>query len=387
MALPTDFDARRLQKLAWTIPFKLAFAPVVVCGLAALVLSGGQYYGPTAGERFMQIWPWCVGIGLFFSVCGLMYGKGFAASATEMLSNDFGMTVLPETAPLTQRVHRMASELNLPKPRVAVMRTANAYAIGTSRNDAAVVIGLPLMEQLELEELDAIIGHELGHIVSGDMARMQMAAGFQTMIDNMISAGTRSGARQARKPLNAQLILLFGKLVQSTLFFLGKVLMMLQSRRREFVADAFGAAVTSPKAMAGALKKLNRIAADPSAKGHKYACLMFFGTGGSLLSTHPTLDERLHALEEGASVSRLITAGTGAKKAFQMTNVESFAKSASERMDQTQARVQAVGKRLNPLQLKKHAPSIEQITAVSEQHLYLLATGTCLMTFFIGLQL
>ena len=98
----------------------------------------------------------------------------------------FGVSYLAADHPLSQRVAALAKKVGLPAPSVGVVNVINAFAMGSSSSDAAVVLGLPLIQSFSDEELDAVIGHELGHIVSNDMLRMQFAEGFQSMLGKVL---------------------------------------------------------------------------------------------------------------------------------------------------------------------------------------------------------
>lgn len=325
MTIPAAFDGRRLRRRAWTVPFKLAFAPLAVA--AAVILSPVAVYWPWAflSEPFNvaayaigSIGPIPIGIAAVLSLCGLLMGLRFSSSASKVLAQRLGVRELGPESPLTQRVHRIAAALNLPPPKVATMpNTVNAYAIGSSIKDSAVVLGLPLVHGLSSDELDAVIGHELGHIVSGDMANMQMAAGFQSMVDGMLDGTTRVGAEvgrsQSRNSAVGALVYAAGQLIRGTVFLVSELLVKRQSRKREYVADAFGALAATPEAMASALRKLQTLSPGPASVPKAYQCLMFWNDGGSVFSTHPAFDRRITALQDGQHVRAVLAKGTGTR--------------------------------------------------------------------------
>lgn len=325
MTIPATFDGRRLRRHAWTVPFKLAFAPIAVA--AAVILWPVALDAPwaflTAPFRVTEyavqtIGPIPFGIAAFFALCGLLMGFRFSSSASRVLAARLGVRELGPDSPLTQRVHRIAASLNLPPPKVATMpTTVNAYAIGSSIKDSAVVLGLPLVHGLTSDELDAVIGHELGHIVSGDMANMQMAAGFQSMVDGLVDNTARVGAEvgksQSRSAMTGPLIYVFGQLLRKTVFLVSELMVKRQSRKREYVADAFGALAASPDAMASALQKLQTLGARAPSVPKAYQCLMFWNDGGSVFSTHPALGNRVGALQDGKHVRALLAKGTALK--------------------------------------------------------------------------
>lgn len=337
MALPSSFDGRRLRRHAWTIPFKLTFALLFAFYLLRIsphLFQNTQYVLLNLplflNWAVIESGPIPPAVAAFFGLCALGWGLGYANSASKALASSMGVTELGPESPLTQRVHRMARALDLPPPKVATMRATNAYAIGSSRKDSAVVIGLPLIHSLQEDELDAVIGHELGHIISGDMRRMQMAAGFQSMVDAMTDRASAVGARQASNRQTGLLIFLVGQLLRKTLFLISELLVKRLSRTREYTADAFGALLTSPDAMARALRKLHAEAPARAECNARYAYLMFWNKGGRLLSTHPTLERRLNAIERGRHLNRVIAKGTSAPGARIAALVGGAARSARQ---------------------------------------------------------
>lgn len=192
-----------------------------------------------------------------------------------------GIRLLPEDDEVTRRVHTMAGRLGLTtRPWVGIMPYNNAYAIGSSPSNALVVIGGPLLDTLSKVEVDAIIGHELGHVANNDMRRMGLARSFQNALVWYLGF---SNTLQR-----------FGRW---SLTWMSELYMLRLSRNREYWADAIGAALTSKEAMISALERLHGMP-DLSSFERKNARLMFRGRTSALLSTHPTLNERRRALEK-----------------------------------------------------------------------------------------
>lgn len=199
-----------------------------------------------------------------------------------------GIKLLNEDDPLAQRVYSLAARLGLKtRPWVGVMPHNNAYAIGANAANALVVIGQPLIDSLTEAEVDAIIGHELGHIANNDMRRMGLARSFQNSLVWYLGF-SKTLQRWARWLLT----------------WLSEFLVLSLSRRREFWADAIGAALTSKEHMIAALEKLHN-GPELSAFEREHARLMFRGLPGLLFSTHPTLRERRAALNSERFLKRI----------------------------------------------------------------------------------
>ena len=215
------------------------------------------------------------------------------------MSKAFGVTYLEPDHGITERVHGLARQLDLPPPIVGIMSAANAFAVGSDPNDSAVVLGQPLISRLSDDELDAVIGHELGHIAYGDMQSMQRTMGYQRMFVGLTSLTVflafQLGARTRQ---GAYLGYLYGRLLRHTLFFLTELALKGLSRRREYYADAVGAILTSPQAMQGALNKIHTMGGEPVKEEKRFGHLMFRGRArGHPFATHPSLQERCRALQ------------------------------------------------------------------------------------------
>lgn len=254
-----------------------------------LGLVGGSWAGLVWGSLISM--PVGIGFGvatgsllgglLAVPLWGTVWGLFGLGRQRENAVRAHGITLVNETDPLAQRVHGMAARLGLQiRPWVGVMRHNNAYAIGASADSALVVVGQPLLDNLTEAEVDAIIGHELGHVANNDMRRMGLARSFQNSLVWYLGF-SKTAQRWGRWVLT----------------WLSELFVLRLSRQREYWADAIGAALTSKADMIAALEKLHQ---DPylSDFEREHARLMFWGhAGGSLLCTHPTLAERRSALE------------------------------------------------------------------------------------------
>ncbi|MGP4804231.1 M48 family metalloprotease [Agrobacterium cavarae] len=286
------------------------------------------WFGLVAGSWAGLIWgslisaPLGVGIGVaagsafggFLAVplWGTVWGMIGLAKQRENAVRDHGITLLKDDHPLAQRVYALAARLGLPtRPWVGIMPHNNAYAIGASADNAMVVIGQPLLNTLNDDEVDAIIGHELGHIANNDMRRMGLAHSFQNALVWYLGFSEKA-QRWARWALT----------------WFSELYVLSLSRKREYWADAFGAALTSKEHMIAALEKLHNGPALSEFE-HDKARLMFRGIAkGSMLSTHPTLQERRAALQSETYVKLVRPLAAGeiiGKPAYLLPNVEDIA--------------------------------------------------------------
>lgn len=218
-------------------------------------------------------------------------------------------TTDPQLRRLRNVVEEMAIAAGMPVPRIFVLEQEegiNAFAAGYSPADAAVAVTRGALDNLTRAELQGVIGHELSHILNGDMRLNIRLMGilFGILVIAMIgrvltSARPRGGANKgvaAAAVIGLALVatgyvgLFFGRLIQASV-----------SRQREFLADASAVQFTrEPAGIAGALKKIAALQAGSRLHGdtQEIAHMLFAaGLPRHWLATHPPLVERIRAIE------------------------------------------------------------------------------------------
>ena len=249
------------------------------------------------------------------------------------LQNQLGVELVtddPRYAALVAEVNTMARAAGLKEVRhVGISRDEfNAFAFGFSRSQSAVVLGDELLRNLNREQVRSVIGHEIGHLVSGDtkLSTMLMTsdltyrkgilqpiskiAGYLGITFLAVGEPTYRHRESGVVNLVFQLIGLCFLLISSVVWILGRITLFFieiirsyHSRRREHRADVVGALLTSRASMVNALLALEnagtvRQPPDPFAtlKVINHASggtFRFFG----LLDTHPKTRKRIEFLE------------------------------------------------------------------------------------------
>ena len=209
-------------------------------------------------------------------------------------------------------VERLAHKANLPMPKVYVMNnpTPNAFATGRNPSHAAVAVTTGILEILNQDELEGVLGHELTHVKHRDILIGTIAAtlvGTITFIARMAGWAMMFGGRDED---DGDAIVSLILLILSPIIAL--LIQLAISRSREFLADAGGAAISGkPLALASALEKLEyandrvpmRNAGASSA--HMFIVNPLKGKSFSkLFSTHPSTEERIRRLQEMAAGRR-----------------------------------------------------------------------------------
>ncbi|MGE4349976.1 MAG: M48 family metallopeptidase [Candidatus Berkiella sp.] len=250
-------------------------------------------------------------------------------------------------------VEEMSIASGVPMPALYIMDKEmgiNAFVAGITPKDTVLVVTKGSLENLNREELQAVIGHEFSHIFNGDMKinirLMAILAGI-LLIGNVGSivlrgAGHSSGSkRRDGKGGGGVIIILLIALVMIIFgylgLFLGRIIKAAVSRQRELLADACSVQYTRyPQGLASAFKRMLILEQGSKLKSSQaeeinHLCFgeaMSFTFFNSLFATHPPLDQRIKAIDpygkytllnNTAQEEKLSGDVTGAKK----TNLES----------------------------------------------------------------
>lgn len=217
----------------------------------------------------------------------------------------------PGDAPHIHRVvEEMAAKANIPKPHIFLIPqdSPNAFATGRNPENAVVAITRGIVNTLNPDELRGVLAHELGHIANRDILIQTIAAvlaGAIVFIASILQFtaifGGMSDDEDGGNPL-AALAMAFLAPIAATL------IQMAISRSREYMADATGARLSDPLALAGALGKLDAasrqlpLAGSPATE-NMFIVNPFSGRrAASLFATHPPIEDRiarLHAMAQG----------------------------------------------------------------------------------------
>ena len=208
-------------------------------------------------------------------------------------------------------VKNLAENANLPMPKVYLIPETqpNAFATGRNPQHAVVAVTRGLVEYMDDSEISGVIGHELGHVKHRDILISTIAATFASAISfasrfAMYSgSGRRSDDNRNSNPFGFIFVLLAP--------VAALIVQMSISRKREFLADEFGAEVSgNPLYLRNALSKLEaysgkvRMNQDNPAYSHMFIVNPLAGLNSfaNLFSTHPPTRERIKRLEKMAGM-------------------------------------------------------------------------------------
>lgn len=216
-------------------------------------------------------------------------------------------------------VENLAIQTGVPTPKIYVIddMSLNAFATGYAPSHAAVATTRGLLETLDHAELEAVMAHEMGHILHRDIRVMLIAITMvgivQLMAELILRAVFRNlhmaGGRGRKNSGNAAGLLVIIAIVIWLISFVGAVFVQLGiSRRREFMADAESAHLTRhPDALISALRKISRDARVEVLDGKRSIAAMciadplqnkqdFWDKLSGLFATHPPIEHRISAL-------------------------------------------------------------------------------------------
>ena len=270
--------------------------------------------GYAVGYLFMNSGIWGVTVAM---IIGFIYALTMIFQSTEIVMSMNGAREVDrnEEPVLYHVVEDMAMVAQIPMPRVYVIDDAglNAFATGSNPENAAVAATTGLLDIMNREELEAVIGHEVSHIRNLDIRISTIAVALASAITLLSSMAGRmmwwGGASRSRRNSDRdsgglEVILLVISLLAIVLAPLAATLVQLAiSRQREFLADASSVELTrNPQGMINALLKLEN--SQPMTHHVDDASSALYindpqkrGFLKKLFYTHPPISERIERLK------------------------------------------------------------------------------------------
>ncbi len=204
---------------------------------------------------------------------------------------------------LVDTVKKLSEKAGIGMPEVAMYEgEPNAFATGAFRDSALVAVSTGLLESMSREEVEAVLGHEIGHVANGDMVTLTL---IQGVVNTFVIFLSRIIGYVVDKVIlkndRGQGIGFFVTVMVSQLLLgvFASMIVAWFSRKREFRADAASASLLgSPQPMVNALARLGGL--QPGALPQAMAASGISaapGGWGALFSTHPPIEQRIAALQ------------------------------------------------------------------------------------------
>ncbi|MYN08392.1 protease HtpX [Pseudoduganella aquatica] len=279
-------------------------AVMLVLSLVLSLLGIGR---PTAGGQLQMgsLLAFSLVVGFTGSIISLLISKPMAKWST-------GARVIDAPANSTEQwlvatVRQLAERAGIAMPEVAVYDgEPNAFATGAFKNSALVAVSTGLLQSMNRDEVEAVLGHEVAHIANGDMVTLTLIQGVVNtfvvflarvvgfFVDNMLRG--KDDQRSSGNGIGYMVTVFVCEIVFG---LLASIIVAWFSRQREFRADAGSARLLgSSVPMQHALARLGGL--EPGALPQNMAASGITGGGGwsALFSTHPPMEQRIAALQQ-----------------------------------------------------------------------------------------
>ena len=249
-------------------------------------------------------WGWMIAVIVGFNLLAYFFSAKMALASSR--ARPVSEQELPQVYAM---VRRLTMQMDMPMPSIHVIESAqpNAFATGRSPRHAAVAVTTGILQILDNDELEAVLGHELAHVRNRDILIGSIAAMIGAALSMVARMGFWFGGGDNRNnPLGA-----IGAIVSLIIApFAAMLIQFAISRTREFQADKSGAEITGrPLQLASALEKISLGTAKVPMPVNPATASLYIdnplkavrGRGASkLFSTHPPVEERIERLHNMA---------------------------------------------------------------------------------------
>jgi len=279
--------------IATNLAVMVVLAIVVrLLGLDRVAASGGIQVGPLLVMSAV--------VGFTGAIISLLMSKTIAKWST-------GARVIDQPqneheAWLVETVRKLAAKAGVGMPEVALYEgDANAFATGAFRNSALVAVSTGLLQSMNHEEVEAVLGHEMAHVANGDMVTLTLIQGvvntFVFFLSRVVgSIIDRAVFRSERGSGPGYFITVM--VCQIVFGILASMIVAWFSRHREFRADAGSAQyLGSPQPMVHALARLGGLEPGELPKALNGFGITDRGSVMALFATHPPIEARIAALQ------------------------------------------------------------------------------------------
>lgn len=291
----------------------LVLFPVLILALmyAGLLLWAGYIEGESTTQGFdfaTNMLPRAIPITL--AGVGAWFGIAFMGHQAMIDAATKSKTLSESDEPRAYRLLEnlcISRGITTPKLKVIDTDVMNAFASGIREKNYTITLTRGLMDSLEDDELEAVIGHELSHIRNRDVRLLIIAIIFVGII-SFFGEGVVRGMMRSNMPrtnrsrrggeVNAAVLILIGVAIIAISYSLAMLVRFALSRKREYLADAGSVELTkNPDAMIRALQKISGHAQLNAPAEVREMAFENHRVGISgMFATHPPIEKRIEAL-------------------------------------------------------------------------------------------
>lgn len=327
VGLQTQIDSNNRKSALLLIAFPCIILVMVYVFIAAITyLSNGYYdaYGQVvhqmdfavANWMFLKTVPFVIGGVTIWFLIAYFWNASMVKMATGAQS-----VSRKENPRLYNIVENLCMSCGMDMPQINIVHDSqlNAFASGIDKKSYTVTVTTGLMELLNDEELQGVIGHELTHIRNRDTRLLITSIVFvgiistitsivfNMLVNNMFYGGSRRD--RDKGGVSVIVVMVIGLACCVVAYVFAAMTRFAISRKREYMADAGGAELCqNPLALASALRK---ISGNPGLQniGREDVAQLFIvhpqgftdgitGFFNSMFSTHPDIEKRIAYLEQ-----------------------------------------------------------------------------------------
>ncbi len=272
--------------------------------LTVVQMVFGVNFGTMAGSNLNigTLFVFSMVVGFSGSLISLAMSKTMAkmSMGLQMIDTDRPANDLERY--LVDVVRHQSQKAGIPMPEVGIYDgEPNAFATGATRSSSLVAVSTGLLQIMNRDEVEAVIAHEISHVRNGDMVTMTLLQGVMNtfvvffsriigwVVDRQILRNENEGPGIGYYITSIVLDIALG--------FLASMVVAAFSRYREYHADAGAAGIMgSSRPMIDALRRLGGV--EPNDLQGSVKGFGISGGIGSLFASHPSIEDRIKALEE-----------------------------------------------------------------------------------------
>ncbi|WP_218813830.1 protease HtpX [Rickettsiella endosymbiont of Dermanyssus gallinae] len=276
-------------------------------------LLGLNTYLTSHGINYQSLAIFCALWGTAGAFISLLMSKFIAKKSMGVKIIDPNATKTEEERNILDIVHGLARKAGLKiLPEVGIYQSPelNAFATGPTKNNSLVAVSSGLLQKMNRDEIEGVLGHEISHVTNGDMVTMTLLQGtinaFALFLSRIfayaLSAGGATRNDDQASAVGPGPMFFMLTMVFDVLFtLLGSILVAAFSRYREYRADRGGANLSGRERMISALQALQRNMQPEDTRAPSLSTLKISHKSvgfRALFSSHPPLELRIARLQE-----------------------------------------------------------------------------------------
>jgi heat shock protein HtpX len=276
---------------------------MLTIGIILSVFGVGSYINEQGGVDMMSLLIYSAIVGFTGAFISLAMSRWMAKRMMNVRILKPEENLSHGERQLVEMVHRLsrsAGLMHMPEVGIYESHEVNAFATGPSKKRSLVAVSTGLLEEMDADAVEGIIGHEVAHIVNGDMVTMTLLQGvvntFVVFLSRLAAWAVSRFVKEDVAPLVHFIAVIVFQIVFS---ILGSLVVLAFSRYREFHADAGGAHLAGKDKMIHALRGLQAYTSRmKDSQQNAISTLQISGKKrNGLFSTHPDLEERIRRLQ------------------------------------------------------------------------------------------